>query len=299
MQGLDGLGAGGDVEDLDALGGAAVLLPDDDLLGDVHQAAGQVTGVGSTQGGVGQALSGAAGGDEVFQNVQALAVVGLDGNLDGLTGGVGDQAAHAGQLADLVHGASGAGVRHHVDGVVAVQALLQGVGDIVGALFPGAQHGVVALRRRTGSPRLYSSLISLISASAALQQVFLLRGDGGVAHSHGDAADGGVLIALGLDLVQHLGGLLGAVDLDAVLDDLAQLLFAHQEVDLELQGVLGGGAVHIAQVLGDGAVEDHAAHGGLHQAGDGLAVEFRGAADPDFGVQADALWRRRPSWPPP
>ena len=33
-----------------------------------------------------------------------------------------------------------------------------------------------------------------------------LFGDGRVAHRHGDAADGGVFIALGLDVVQHLRG---------------------------------------------------------------------------------------------
>ena len=97
----------------------AVLLPDDDVLRDVHHAAGQVTGVSGTQSGIGQALPGASGGDEVLQHGQALTEVCLDGDLDGLAGGVGHQAAHAGQLADLLHGTTGAGVGHHVDGVVA------------------------------------------------------------------------------------------------------------------------------------------------------------------------------------
>ena len=83
--------------------------------------------------------------------------------------------------------------------------------------------------------------------------------------------------------------MLRAVDLDAAVDDLAQLLLAHQEVHFKLQGVLGGGAVHIAQVLGDGPVENHAAHGGVHQAGDGGAVEVHGAADANLGVQGDVM----------
>ena len=69
--------------DLDAVGHAAVLLPDDDVLGDVHHAAGQVTGVCGTQSGIGQALTGATAGDEVLQSGQTLAVVCLDGDLDG------------------------------------------------------------------------------------------------------------------------------------------------------------------------------------------------------------------------
>ncbi len=49
----------------------------------VDQTAGQVTGVGGTQSRIGQALTGASGGDEVFQHGQALTEVCLDGDLDG------------------------------------------------------------------------------------------------------------------------------------------------------------------------------------------------------------------------
>ena len=97
---------------------------------------GQVAGVGGTQGGICQALARASAGDEVLQDGEALTEVGLDGYLDGLAGGVSHQAAHTGQLADLVHGATGAGVRHHVDGVELVQAVLQRAGDILGGLLP-------------------------------------------------------------------------------------------------------------------------------------------------------------------
>ena len=71
--------------------------------------------------------------------LQALTEVGLDGDLDGAAGGVGHQAAHTGQLTDLSHGAAGAGVGHHEDGVVAVHGLLQGVGHVVGGLLPRLQ----------------------------------------------------------------------------------------------------------------------------------------------------------------
>ncbi len=46
--------------DGDALGSAAVHLADDDLLRNVHQAAGQIAGVGGAQRGIGKALAGAA-----------------------------------------------------------------------------------------------------------------------------------------------------------------------------------------------------------------------------------------------
>ena len=95
----------------------------DDLLGHVHQAPGQVPGVGGAQGGVGQALAGPVGGDEVLQHREALAEVGPDGPRDDVAPRVGHQAAHAGDLAHLGDVAAGPGAHHHVDGVEALSLL--------------------------------------------------------------------------------------------------------------------------------------------------------------------------------
>ena len=59
-QRLDDLVAFLDVLDPDALGRAAVVLADDDILRNVYQTAGQVTGVCGTKRGIGHALSRAA-----------------------------------------------------------------------------------------------------------------------------------------------------------------------------------------------------------------------------------------------
>ena len=72
------------------------------VLGHVDQPPGQVAGVGGLERGVGQTLAGAVGRDEVLQHGQALAEVGGDRRLDDLAGGLGHQAAHAGQLPDLL-----------------------------------------------------------------------------------------------------------------------------------------------------------------------------------------------------
>ncbi len=75
------------------------------------------------------------------------------------------------------------------------------------------------------------------------------------------------MVAQVLDGVQHAGGDGEAVLGDALVDDLAQLLFAGDEIDLRLKHGLGVAAVHEAQVLGDGLVKigGQAAHRGLHQ----------------------------------
>ncbi len=68
--------------------------------------------------GVDEALTGAVGGDEVLERQQALAEVRLNGQVDGLAGHVGHEAAHTAELTQLGLGTTGAGVGHHVDGVL-------------------------------------------------------------------------------------------------------------------------------------------------------------------------------------
>ena len=118
-----------------AVRSAAVRLTDDNVLADIDHTAGKA-GVCGTQSGIGKSLTGASGGDEVFQNGKSFTEVCLDGDLDGLTGGVRHKSAHTGKLTDLVHGAAGAGVCHHVDGVVGVETVLKSVGYVLRGMLP-------------------------------------------------------------------------------------------------------------------------------------------------------------------
>ena len=54
---------------------AAVVLGDDEVVGDVDQAARQVAGVGGLKRRVGQTFAAAVRGDEVFEDGQAFAEV--------------------------------------------------------------------------------------------------------------------------------------------------------------------------------------------------------------------------------
>ena len=128
---------GGGVDD-DPAGAAAVVFPDDQLLGHVDEAAGQVAGVGRPQGGVGQTLPGAVRRDEVLEHGEALTEVRLDRPGDDLAPGVGHQTPHTGDLADLHDVPSGTGADHHVDGVELLgrHRPLHGLPDLVGGLRP-------------------------------------------------------------------------------------------------------------------------------------------------------------------
>ena len=288
---LDDLTALADLRHHDALFHTAVGLADDDILADIHHAAGQIAGVGGTEGRIGQALTGASAGGKVLQHGQALTEVGLDGDLDSLTGGVGHQAAHTGQLTDLLHGTTGAGVRHHEDGVVLVHVGGQGVSNVGGGLFPLADHQLVALL--VGDEAHVVLILDLHHALFGLVDQLVL----GLGHRHirdgdGDGAAGRVLVAGGLDVVQHLGSDGEAILLDGLVDDLAQQLLAAGLGDLVVKELVGGCTVLVealdkTQVLGDVAVEDDAAGGGADHMTDLHTVQLLGHADPDGLVDTD------------
>ena len=95
-----------------------------------------------------------------------------------------------------------------------------------------------------------------------------------VDNRHGDAAAGGIFKSLGLDSVQNLGGHAGPVDLDAAADNLAQHALAHSGGDLQVKDLFRVGAVYIAQILGNGVVEDNLSYGGVDDAGPQLPANL-------------------------
>src|SRR5208282_830540 len=68
--------------DKDSFGGAAVQFADDDVLGHVDEAAGEVAGVGGLERRVREALARAVRGDEVLEHGKAFAEIRGDGRLD-------------------------------------------------------------------------------------------------------------------------------------------------------------------------------------------------------------------------
>ena len=86
---------------VEAVLGAAILLDDDAILRHVDQAAGQVARVRRLERGVREALAGAVGRVEIFEDGQAFLEVRDDRRLDDLARRLGHQAAHAGELLHL------------------------------------------------------------------------------------------------------------------------------------------------------------------------------------------------------
>ena len=117
--------------------------------------------------------------------------------------------------------------------------------------------------------------------------VLLLR-DGHIGDGDGDGALRGVLVAEGLDAIEHLGGDGEAVTADALVDDDAEFLLADEEADLKVEQMRGIAAVHEAEVLRDRLVEDQAADRRRDDAVLHHAVDLLAVAHADGRMQADA-----------
>ena len=189
--------------------GAAVLLAGDDVLGDVDQAPGEVPGVGRAQGGIGEALAGAVGRDEVLEDGHALAEVAPDRDVDDPARRVGHQAAHGAQLADVALVPSGARRGHHRDRAVRVER----------------PHHLVGHRRARLLPHADDLLVALVLGDEAALELAIDGGDGvvggreagglvlrdlDVEQADGHAAAGRELEADALDAVDEVGRLLRA-----------------------------------------------------------------------------------------
>src|SRR5204862_7795291 len=76
------------VRNVDVLSGAAILRPDDHVLGDIDQPPREIARVGRAQSSVRETLAGAVGRDEVLEHAQPLLEGGLDWTFDDLALGV-------------------------------------------------------------------------------------------------------------------------------------------------------------------------------------------------------------------
>ena len=92
--------------DADAVERAAVELGDDRVLRDVDETTREVTGVRRLERGVGETLARAVRRDEVLEHGETFAEVRRDRRLDDLARRLGHQAAHGGELTNLLGRAS-------------------------------------------------------------------------------------------------------------------------------------------------------------------------------------------------
>src|SRR5215211_2822563 len=241
---------------------AAVLVVHHDILGDVDEAAGQVAGVGGTQGSVGLALPRAVGRGEVLQHRETLHEVALHGLLDDFTLRVRHQATHACELGEVIVVATGSRVGHHVDRVQAPEVVLHRLLDLVLGLGPKPDHTLQPLV--VGDEALVPLVLDFVDhALVALEDLLLLLGHDDVVLADRDAGLGGRVEPDPFEgveeLAHHLRRVAGHVPGHEVLD----LTLLQRVVDVGI----GLGVVGVAEVVPEGLldvlVEKDAPEGGL------------------------------------
>ena len=215
---------------LDVVLGLAVLDPHDHVLGDVDQPPRQVARVGGAQGGVGEALAGAVGRDEVLEDREPLHEVGLDRALDDLALRICHQAAHPRQLADLLERAAGPRVGHHVDRVELVEVVLHRLADHVGCLVPAAGHRLAALL--LGDVAVVVLAVDLVRLRlVALEDLVLVGGRDDVVLGDRDPRLGGEVEPEVLEGVEDERDRRRSVGIDQIGDRLVDVALLQRVVD--------------------------------------------------------------------
>ena len=209
----------------------AILFVNNDFLRNVYQTAGQVTGVRGTKRGIRQTFTRTARGDEVFENIQAFAVVCTNRNFNRLTCGIRNQAAHTCKLTKLAFRTTRTGVHHHINGILFAEVILQALRYLIGAFFPNFDDGfrTLGVAHKTHLVVCGNGVYAFLRLR---QHILLLRRDGCIANRNGNTALGGVFITLCFNLIKHFGGNGYAVHLNALVDDFAERLFVDEEFDL-------------------------------------------------------------------
>src|SRR5712691_2932346 len=243
--------------DVNAVARAAVAFVDDHVLSNVDETAGQVAGISGLERGIGQALARAVRGDEVFQHGQAFAEVGGDGCLNDFAGRLGHQAAHSGELADLLLRSACAGVRHDVDGVdVALFVLvLEGpehfVGDFFGDVAPDSDDLVVTLAVGDGAVEVL--LLNLDAfLFGGIDKLILVARNEHVVNANGDAGLGGIGESQGLQVIEQNHGVFEPESQVGVIDELLNTLLFEE-------------TVHVGKFFRQMRIENDAADGRLNE----------------------------------
>ena len=216
---------------------------------------------GSFQRRIRKTFASAVRRNEVFQNGKSLAEARLDGQLYGFAARVCHESAHTGQLSDLVHAAARAGVCHHPDRIEFVEGTFKLFGNLVGGFLPDSDNFFVTLVVRNHTHVV--KLLDFEHFRVGVGKDFLLfLGDVHIEYACGDRSDCRILVAERFYSVKHLGGNGSAVDLEAALHNLTQLLFAHKVFYFVFEVILLCLSLAETEILRNSLIENHSSDGG-------------------------------------
>ena len=276
-----------DLHERNLLAFAAVYLTDNQILRYVNQTTGQVTGVRCTQSRIGQTFTGTVSRDEVLQYVQTFTEVGLNRQLDGVTGCIGHQSSHTCQLFDLLIRTSSSGVSHHVDVVVLIQAGQQVMGQLIIRCLPGFNNLFITLL--LGNQTAAVVLCNPVYGSLCLSNQSRL----GLRHRHirnryRHGCSGRIFVTNSLNIIQGYSSLSSAMYINNLLQNLLQLFLSYMEVYLKKQFISFHASVYKSQILRNDFIENETSHGRFYNSAVNCAVGHGlGHTGLDSGMQGN------------
>ena len=226
----------------------AVFLADNNILADIYHSTGQITGVRRTESGIRHSLSGTSRGNEIFQNGKTFTEIGLDRDFNRFTGSIRHQAAHTGELTNLIHAASGTGVCHHVNRVMLVKHIRKGIRDILCCFLPFRHDQTVAFIFCDETAFVLTLNVDNFLLRCG-NQLFLCGRNRHIGNRNRYGTFCGVLVTKGFDAVKHFRGNRKSMCLNAAVDNVSQLFFANLEADLLIEHMFRISAVYITEIL--------------------------------------------------
>ena len=204
-----------------------------------------------------------------------------------MSGCIGHQSSHTGQLFDLLIGTTGSGVSHHEDVIVFIQSVEQCFCQRIVGLLPGIYNLFVTLF--VCNQTTFEVSCNLVYRCLCFGEHFrLLRRHGHIGNGYGHGCTGGVFISGCLDIVQNLCGFGSSVCIDNFFQNLFQLFLGNEEINLKRKLVTRNRTVYVSQILRQNLIEEESSECGayvlLHYS---TIFHLFFAADGNLGLQGN------------
>ena len=237
-----------------------VILTHDNILCNIDKTTRKITRVSRSKCRIRQTLTGAMGRNKVIRYGKTFTEIGLDWQVDDLTGRIGHESAHTSELTHLLFITAGAGVSHHINWIERIHIFHHGRRYIIRSLRPEGNYLSIALLvRDKTTTELTLNRIDLLFGR--LKNILLLRRHDNIGNCNRHAGYAGIMITKILYSIDDNCRFAGSKGIEALSNELAELLFIHADAEAPLTGFL------ILMVIPDlrrqNLIKDHAAKGCL------------------------------------
>ena len=180
-----------------------------------------------------------------------------------MTGCIGHQSSHTGQLFDLFIRSTGSGIGHHEDVVIFIQTIQQGFCQLIIGLFPGFYDFFVTLffcdqtTFKVSGDFIYSFL-------RLFDHLWFLRRHSHIGNGYGHSSSRRVFVTGSFDIIQYFRSLCLSVGIDNFFKDLFQLFLSYMEINFQKQFVTRNTSVYKSQILWQDLVEQESTQSGFY-----------------------------------